>query len=709
MRIDSVELQNIGPHEKLQVEFQSGLIGLLGSNGAGKSTLVNSVYAALTNDFTRFSNVKADIITNNTKGHSFIRIKGSHHKQNFELTRWLRPNKNELVIDGQVWTKANDVNDQVQAQLGISKLVIDKYVFVDQWAMFQFLSQTDSERAKTFQYLCGTEAATRIHKVCADFVSNQKGVEIVDNSLELGESIAAIQTQMDHHKEKGRAAKLLILPDAELERVKQIIEAQEKASEAQDTLASNEQHIGQAKTDRKKLKVRREKVQTKITEDKAKLASVNSTELETAREVVDNWDEFKDLDSEISQLEEAIEKMESDQEEADKGKPVKSKLSYIKEEDRAAKQKTKGELEFQQEQDYDLVNEFEPDEEHECPKCHQPVTADHIHSATTQYAEREVTLKLLTENLDYSAKFDRQQQKYLKGCQSRADALVTLNEGLTVAQAKKAKAPGLDAYQDASMCISKFEELEDYISEGESVITNLDLKLSRLDGRIQSSEEYSVQLQKQIDACPSGEDVKAAAGLVEAHTEAVVSHKVAVRCFKEAKANRAKLRNTLEQLKLRLKQKAKVKELLTTIAAAGEVFHWNNLPKTVSQANLELLVDDINANLEMFNHPFYVEADQDLTFKVFLPGKSPVKAKQLSGGQKVILAIAFRAALDRVFGHDVGMMYLDEPTAGLDADNVTYFHDALQQLAEKVHGDRQLVVITHVQELGGVFDQLIEI
>jgi DNA repair exonuclease SbcCD ATPase subunit len=54
-------------------------------------------------------------------------------------------------------------------------------------------------------------------------------------------------------------------------------------------------------------------------------------------------------------------------------------------------------------------------------------------------------------------------------------------------------------------------------------------------------------------------------------------------------------------------------------------------------------------------------------------------------------------------------MFLDEPTAGLDADNVTYFHDALQQLASKVSGDRQLVVITHVQSLGGVFDQLVEI
>ena len=104
-----------------------------------------------------------------------------------------------------------------------------------------------------------------------------------------------------------------------------------------------------------------------------------------------------------------------------------------------------------------------------------------------------------------------------------------------------------------------------------------------------------------------------------------------------------------------------------------------------------------------------MEADADLTFNVFFAGQEPVKAKQLSGGQKVLLSIAFRAALDRVFGHNIGMMFLDEPTSGLDADNVSFFQEALQQLAKKVGEDHQLIVITHVQELGKVFDQLVEI
>jgi DNA repair exonuclease SbcCD ATPase subunit len=179
--------------------------------------------------------------------------------------------------------------------------------------------------------------------------------------------------------------------------------------------------------------------------------------------------------------------------------------------------------------------------------------------------------------------------------------------------------------------------------------------------------------------------------------------------LKDAKQNRDDTQATLDQLKLRLAEKSKVREQLAAIREVAQVFHWNNLPKAVSQANLELLVTDVNENLALFNSPFVVEADQDLTFNVFFPGQSAVKARQLSGGQKVILAIAFRAALDRVFGHDVGMLFLDEPTAGLDADNMNYFHEAIQRLAQKVGTDRQLVVITHEHEFNESFDRLISI
>jgi exonuclease SbcC len=707
MRIDEVELQNIGPHEKLQVEFQSGLIGLIGPNGAGKSTLVNSVYAALTNDFTRFSNVKSDIITNNSKGPSYIRIRGSHHSQNFELTRWLRPNKNELIIDGSVWTKANDVNDQVQARLGISKLVIDKYVFVDQWAMFQFLSQTDSERAKTFQYLCGTEVATKIHKACTDFVSKQQGVEVVDNSLELEESIAAVQKHVDHHREKGREAKRLMLSEEQLTYYQDIVDAAEKAKEAASTLAGNKQGLDDSVKQRNRLKKLRKQRMVQLAEAEVKLKSFSEDEMATAKDIVENWDKYKDVNSTIAQLERGIEKLSKAAEENESKKPAKDSR-YIELDCRDEQLKLKGELEFQQQQDEDFVSEFSGGS-HKCSKCLQSVSEEYAASTVKAYEARAEQLRSVTRNLNLSTRYDTELKAYESARRSLTEAMEALQAELDETYLLREKAPDPGAYDEASQRLRDFKQADWDVVDTRSAISRLEVTISRLSGSISNAEDYISQLQEKVDAAPDPEKLKEAVDAINQDEDASVSYKVAVKCFDEAKENRDRIRKTLKQLKLRLQEKSKIRKLLATVAEAGDVFHWNHLPKTVSQANLELLVDDINANLTLFSNPFYVEADQDLTFKVFFPGKSPVKAKQLSGGQKVVLAIAFRAALDRVFGHDVGMLYLDEPTAGLDADNVAYFHESLQQLAEKVHGDRQLIVITHVQELGGVFDQLIEI
>ena len=619
------------------------------------------------------------------------------------------------MIGDKVYTKATDVNKAIEEQLGISKLVIDKYVFVNQWEMFQFLSQTDSERAKTFQYLCGTETATKIHKICNDYVARQKGVEIVDNSVELEEAIEATQQQMDYHAGRGRDAKKRILGDEQLADMKKLLKRAVQAEEAAEMIEETEERLGQAKHERKKSRVRRKTVLERVTKDKSELAFFDDEGKDTllkSREIIENWVEYSGLGSQVTQLEEGLEALQAKYDEL--VEPTKDALQYVATAHHEEMVRRKGELEFQQKQDAKLLDDInmdDPDEEGEryCPHCQQSVTVDHIMTVQSSYSGRVAELKAIKSDLVYSKQFDADLEEFESNSTTLVDAMTKLEANLGEVQTKLKRCPDKAAHNTALAVVRKFEELEDRIVEGEEVIKTLDNKISKYDGRVETIEKQLSSLKDQVQDRPTDEAVVKTSTRVEQHEEMVVAHKVAVECFRDAKKNRGKLRGTLDQLKLRLKEKAKIRNLLETISEAGDVFHWNNLPKTVSQANLELLVDDINDNLQMFNNPFYVEADQDLTFKVYFPGKSPVKAKQLSGGQKVILAIAFRAALDRVFGHDVGMMFLDEPTAGLDADNVEFFHDALQQLAKKVHGNRQLVVITHVQELGGVFDQLVEI
>jgi DNA repair exonuclease SbcCD ATPase subunit len=494
--------------------------------------------------------------------------------------------------------------------------------------------------------------------------------------------------------------------------VKKLLKRAAQAEEAAEMITATEEQLGQCKHDRKKSTARHKKITELIARDKAELAFTDSEELKKCREVVENWDTYSGLDKEVAQLEVASTALKHEY--VTLVEPIMDSQQYVKAADTKQMVRLKTELEYQQKQDELLLHDTALDAADEngeqlCPHCHQQVTAEHIAQVQAVYSNRVAQLKAVKADLAYSQQYDHDLEEYHSRSSCLVDAMTKLEEKLKEVTERLERCPNEAAYDDALTFVRKFKELEERLAEGEEVVRTLNIRISKYDGRVETLHQQRESLAAQVRERPTDEAVVKASKHIEQHEDAVVSHKVAVQCFNESKQNRTRLKQTLDQLKLRLSAKAKIRNLLGTISEAGEIFHWNNLPKIVSQANLELLVDDINDNLQLFNNPFYVAADQDLTFKVYFPGKSPVKAKQLSGGQKVILAIAFRSALDRVFGHDVGMMFLDEPTAGLDADNVEFFHDALQQLAKKVHGSRQLVVITHVQELGGVFDQLIEI
>ena len=708
MYIEQVELRNIGPHQSLNVKFGRGLVGIVGANGAGTSTLVNAIYAALTNDFTRLGGTKAEIITNGSSDPSYIRVIGKHQGQSFTLTRWLRPNKNEFKIGVSVFEKATDVNEAVINYLDISKAVIDKYVFVNQWEMFSFLDQTASERAKTFQYLCGTEAASSIHKVCMDYVARQQGIEVVDNSVELEDAIKETRTAMLEHAEIGRAAKLNLLPDEELENHQLLLSKYELGKEAQTQLQEVKHKI-------ERLNLSLEKLQKSQSADKLAKREAWQAEfkhkLAIAKEVLELVDDQKliclnlfDKRQDHTELVDAVK-------EKQKLKP-KFTSDYVDSTIQKNLTKEKHELEFKIKQVSTLLTHSD---NRLCTQCGQEVTKEYVEQVKVEYLRNVTRLAEVVRILTYSEECDTRLTKYhiqLEEWQQRcAYALVEVEKVEKELGVVAAKLVGLDdaGIEKAKALIARNLEIEQQKFYYEKDVKQEQHQIAGFQGELKNVLAQKSKLSKQVKQMPDEKEVAVVKVRLDQHQESFAVWSKSVGAFQEAKRSWLRTKQSLEQLTAKMADREKVRKLLDTVSSAGDVFHWNNLPKLVSQSNLQLLVGDINANLQMFNDPFYVEADADLTFNVFFAGQEPVKAKQLSGGQKVLLSIAFRAALDRVFGHNIGMMFLDEPTSGLDADNVSFFQEALQQLAKKVGADHQLIVITHVQELGKVFDQLVEI
>jgi exonuclease SbcC len=256
------------------------------------------------------------------------------------------------------------------------------------------------------------------------------------------------------------------------------------------------------------------------------------------------------------------------------------------------------------------------------------------------------------------------------------------------------------------------QNIEKLQADLQTAKTNLKTTESQLAASQRSLASDATEQQRLKDIvetnCPSQDEYDGAKAALQAHTAVYETYTTAKVTLGVRQESLVTAKKALADLEAALIRQERQHNVLSTLYRAAQVFHWNELPKKVAQANLRAIVRDVNENLVLFESPFTVEADDSLTFIVNFPGRAPVEAVQLSGGQKVVLAVAFRTALGRVFGNDVGMMFMDEPTAGLDADNIGYFHEALQRFASKMATKSQLVVVTHVDGLGHAADQRIE-
>ena len=144
---------------------------------------------------------------------------------------------------------------------------------------------------------------------------------------------------------------------------------------------------------------------------------------------------------------------------------------------------------------------------------------------------------------------------------------------------------------------------------------------------------------------------------------------------------------------------------LALLEATQPVFHRDGLSRLVAAAKLAEVEGLVNELLRDHDAPFQVRADENLTFTAIFHDGTEQPASRLSGGQKVVLAIAFRVAVLLTFTGDVGFLCLDEPTEFLDEHNKKAIDAALAKLRQLSQArGLQCFVITHERSLLRLFD-----
>ena len=139
------------------------------------------------------------------------------------------------------------------------------------------------------------------------------------------------------------------------------------------------------------------------------------------------------------------------------------------------------------------------------------------------------------------------------------------------------------------------------------------------------------------------------------------------------------------------------------------VFHRDCLPRKVAEYYLDIMLEDLNDVLIGPGIPFHVHSVQNLNFQVNKKGRI-YPANRLSGGEKVIFALAFRMVVNYLFARELGLLCLDEPTVGLDKDNLACLEVFLNRLRTfSRDSGLQVLIVSHEPDLGHLFDHVISL
>lgn len=693
--------KNFGPFTALDFDLAQGSIGIFGPNGAGKSTFFNALYALPTNDFSRFGGgVKIDRIrsTSDKKEASYIYGEIVHDGHVLEITRSLRPSKHCLVIDGGApITNDNKIAEELQRILKISPAMFDMYVFKEQASIFDFLLSTPTERAEAFSVLCRTANCTRIYESLGELLNKDPEInaQIVDNSDELLQEIGELNEQISKLEAGREPEEEHLLNETSLESARAILKKRDRLAQLEEDLAAAEARLPKLKANLREAKEaeeaaagKLETVETKLKDGRADVISARS-----ALKSMKQYRKYREQKDELEAEKAKLAKRNFSSPEMPKG----YKEGIVQElRDELADKQTK------------LKTAKDSVAKGICQTCKRPF------GDANELQKQRTLVETLPAAIDTLIERGQRFRKYEDAVTAHAGAVAEHLREVKTNKKALADLAEMDAPDGDEAELKKL--VDDYEAREERVIglrqksneaTQATTKAAEaLAGcRTRVSEIKTAQEENAVDP----DKVEKVEKRMDEHTAATTNLARIDGELRGLKTAAKGKQADLDKLRGRLQRSKKIQRAVRVAHELRTLFHpREGLAKDVAEENLSEMEGDINEGLSQFGDPFWVEAAKDLSFTVHAPGKPPHPALWLSTGQRVILALAFWPAVASLWSADLGILGLDEPTANLDAENRRFLADALSAMTAKVHGRRQVLVVTHDPDLRTSFEQVLD-
>ena len=707
MRANWVEVKNFGRLRSYRAEFGTGgLVAFIGANGVGKSTLALAMKFALTGTINTEGNKDENICQlAPTTEPSWVKFCFTHGGATAEITRYLRPSRPaEMIIsDGsphrEEITQDRRVTARVEELLGVDQRIIDDIVMADQGAIFGFLAQTAAKRAEAFAKIFGTDVAEKIWKSIGEHVASIRlwphvNLDGIRDSLQtcrtqlaavqqnLGDdSSAAVQQRLAAINERYRQATLREQTRARL------VQVSEQRAPLQSQLAT-------AQTTETEYRNNVELLETTIKRGEAGVTD--------AHVLLRSQSHAAAMQQQEANLRRALAECRAT---LAVDEPAQI-ANYVP--DLAAMQGTIDAVVVMIRNYEQLLASFDPAKGlAACPTCGTSVDNlhDKLQEASRELPAARLHLATLRKQQADNVNYRQVLREYMS---RRSDAAKREMEVSQELQQLQIVLPNGDV-EAARRTITEQSEYEVALKTYRGLLATATANVSRLTGQLTQLTQTEEHLQQGLRAITeqgvmSELSQEQFALQTWANQVATLERELA-----RLTTQRDMWQEQLQQAEVQAQENRLNQAWVERLTGVRDLLHRDAAPAFVAQYNLRLLEQQINAHLELFDAEFRVAASEGLTFTArFVDGRVQ-PAGRLSGGQKVVLALVFRLAVNFMYS-ELGFMCLDEPTAYLDAHHIAGFEPVLNNLRGLATSrGLQCLMITHEQSLAHLFDHVVQL
>ena len=706
MQLLRLEVKNWVHHRYRVCEFTRGLVAILGENGSGKSSLFGAIRWLLTGENPNFG-VKSDNISQYAREGepAYATLEFEHNGHIAVVTRHLLPEKEQstLLVDGkEIGRGDKSVTAGIEKLLGVDAKFISRFIIVSQTEIFSFIDDNQTDTDKFFQRLFNTARADKCQDTIGKALSKLNIPEIVQTSDELAaearKAAQAAAELSDKIADLPNPDDILTLMQADQATIRQWESRERGAGE----LARIEQQLEQ---EQYKLDTIVNATAQYDEDLRALTDAANGQEAAhaAARVALGHWASYKSVAKAKENFQATRDALAAEREkDPQPEKPGLPTAEEMRRDQHSREQRIKEAKRF--------IDMFSADGVAECPTCHTPSAK--LSAQVAQYKLDLVKMEDELAELKKAASHQTFKEGVWQDWEKRQKAREAKEQQLAVAEKDLlAVRPPEFSEDELKQTVVDYEEFQRVKKEIEPLAQKAREDKAQINGAIEAMRNRKQQLEEELSQISVTQadahlantrlqqlqaQLKTRTGLVDERSQILFEKK---RLDEQCAAVREQ-----EQRAEKLRRWSGVAE------TAREAL--KNAPRLVAQRNLQRLESAINELLQVFRVNFVIKVATDGTptfIAEFFDGRRQV-AQRLSVGQKTVLALAFRVAVNAMFAEEIGLLALDEPTASLDQPRIQALAPVLEKLRElSTAKGLQCLLVTHATNLSHLFESAIEL